>query len=166
MGWYGSSENTSNTTRNNRRGASNTNQRQRSGGNYLPNPRIEKIIEGSFVGEGVKCTPAYECKVSQDELIKYREEFWSTRTQGSPEIWSIIRNAIDAEPADAEAMIKASGLTPHAGVMTLIFDEHKFPYRIPIACINEPSSFKASNAALVDEANKPDEEELEELKIR
>ena len=167
MGWYGSSESgNGNNTRRDRRPGENPTSRSRSGGNYLPNPRIEKIIEGQFIGEGIKCTPAYECKVNQEDLIKYREEFWSTRTQGSQEIWAVIRNAIDADSADAEAMIKATGLTPHAGVMTLIFDENKFPYRIPIACINEPSSFKPSDAALADAIEKPDEEDLEGLVIR
>mmetsp|Transcript_25438 Transcript_25438/g.25199 ORF Transcript_25438/g.25199 Transcript_25438/m.25199 type:complete len:101 (-) Transcript_25438:75-377(-) len=63
-------------------------------------------------------------------------------------------------------MIKATGLTPHAGIMTLIFDENKYPYRIPIACINEPDSFKPSDADLIDTKDKPAEEELEEIKIR
>ena len=167
MGWYGSSEGgSSNNNRENRPRNNNQGQRHRSGGNYLPNPRIEKIIEGQFVGEGVKCTPAYECKVSPEELIKYREEFWNTRTQGSQEIWAILKNAIEADSADAEAMVKASGLTPHASIMTLVFDENRFPYRIPIACINEPTSYSPGEAALIDQIEKPDEVELEGIKIR
>ena len=167
MGWYGSSEggNNNNNTRSRGRG-SQAPQRNRGGGNYLPNPRIEKIIEGQFVGEGIKWTPAYDCKVSQEELIKFREEFWSTRTQGSPEIWSVLRNAIDADPQDAEAIIKATGLNAHAGIMTLVFDEHKFPYRIPIACINEPNSYLPSDEQKINEAEKPDEETFEGIKIR
>ena len=166
MGWYGSSESGSNTTNRNNRGSNRNRQSQRSGGNYLPNPAIEKIIEGKFIGQGVKWTPAYECKVSPEELLKYREEFWNTRTQGNQEIWSILRNAIDAEPADAEAMIKATGLTPHAGIMTLIFDDQRFPYRIPIAIINEPEGYLPDEMEQLDEAEKPEEEQLEGLKIR
>ena len=115
---------------------------------------------------GVKWTPAYHCKVNQSELIKYREEFWNTRTQGNQEIWSILRNAIEAEPADAEAMISATGLTPHAGIMTLVFDEHKFPYRIPIAIINDPEDYLPNEEALLENAEKPEEEQLEGVKIR
>mmetsp|Transcript_12801 Transcript_12801/g.12810 ORF Transcript_12801/g.12810 Transcript_12801/m.12810 type:complete len:101 (-) Transcript_12801:177-479(-) len=63
-------------------------------------------------------------------------------------------------------MIKASGLKPHAGIMTLVFDESKYPYRIPIACINDPSSYKASDADLVEKTKKPPEEDIQGLKIR
>ena len=48
-------------------------------------------------------------------------------------VWDVLKSAIDADSEDAAAFIKASGLAAHAGVMTLIFDEHKFPYRVPIA---------------------------------
>mmetsp|Transcript_28594 Transcript_28594/g.25308 ORF Transcript_28594/g.25308 Transcript_28594/m.25308 type:complete len:130 (+) Transcript_28594:315-704(+) len=63
-------------------------------------------------------------------------------------------------------MIKATGLTPHAGIMTLVFDEQKFPYRIPISIINEPEKFSLSEVALLDDADKPEEEDYAGIKIR
>jgi hypothetical protein len=55
MGCYGSTDGTngSGTGRNNRRGAQNGD-RHISNANYLPNPKIEKIVENQFVGEGIK----------------------------------------------------------------------------------------------------------------
>ena len=82
------------------------------------------------------------------------------------DIWNVLKNAINADAADAEAIIKASGLNAHAGIMTLVFDEHKFPYRIPIACINDPIEFLPTEAAKLDFIEKPAEEKLEGMKIR
>ena len=45
----------------------------------------------------------------------------------------MLKSAVEADPEDAAAIISATGLTAHAGVMTLILDEHKVPYRVPIA---------------------------------
>lgn len=162
MGWYGSTDGGANNGGRNRTNRNANATRSRSNANYLPNPRIEKVLEGQTTGKGIKCTPAYEWKVTQDELKKWRKEFWDTRIQGNRDVWSILKNAIEAEPEDAEAIIKASGLTAHAGIMTLVFDAEKFPYRIPIACINDPISYAD---AVYDENDAPDEEDYE-LKIR
>mmetsp|Transcript_4141 Transcript_4141/g.5048 ORF Transcript_4141/g.5048 Transcript_4141/m.5048 type:complete len:227 (+) Transcript_4141:38-718(+) len=160
MGCFGSSDGASGS----RREPAAT--RPRGNANYLPNPKIEKIIENQFVGEGIKCTPAYECKVSADDLKKWRKEFWATRTQGSKHIWDVLRSAIDASADDAEAIIRASGLNAHAGIMTLVFDEHKFPYRVPIACINEPTRYLPTSVNYEDDVDKPEETVFENLKIR
>jgi hypothetical protein len=50
--------------------------------------------------------------------------------------------------------------------MTLIFDEHKFPYRVPIACINEPERFLPSEIEKLDFGEKPEEEDYTGMKIR
>jgi hypothetical protein len=55
MGCYGSTDgsNGSGSGRNSRRGAQNGD-RPRSNANYLPNPKIEKIIDNQFIGDGIK----------------------------------------------------------------------------------------------------------------
>lgn len=77
-----------------------------------------------------------------------------------------MKNAVDTNSEDAEAIIKAAGLSAHAGIMTLVFDEHKFPYRVPIACINEPASFMPSDIEKLEFVEKPEEEVLKDLKVR
>ena len=104
--------------------------------------------------------------MSETELQKYRSEFWETRNQGTKDVWEVLRNSVNADPSDAEAFIKASGLRCHAGVMTLVFDENKFPYRIPIACISEPTKYLPSDVDQLNNAEKPAEEDYENMKIR
>lgn len=58
---------------------------------------IEKIIQGKLAGEGIKQTPAYHTPMEKEQLIRWREEFWETRIQGSVEIWMAIRSAIEEE---------------------------------------------------------------------
>ena len=43
---------------------------------YLPNPTIERIIPGKFVGEGIKKTPAFEVLIPETEHKKWIDEFW------------------------------------------------------------------------------------------
>ena len=43
---------------------------------YLKNPLIEKIIEGKFVGQGIRKTPAYNTPLTKADLDKWRNEFW------------------------------------------------------------------------------------------
>mmetsp|Transcript_13523 Transcript_13523/g.15675 ORF Transcript_13523/g.15675 Transcript_13523/m.15675 type:complete len:117 (+) Transcript_13523:363-713(+) len=50
--------------------------------------------------------------------------------------------------------------------MTLIFDDHKFPYRVPIACINEPTRYLPSEIEMLEYGEKPEEVTFEGLKIR
>jgi hypothetical protein len=59
----------------------------------LQNPTVEKVIQGETVGEGIKKTPAFETPLSKEELEKWRNDFWETRTSGSPDIWMLLKNA-------------------------------------------------------------------------
>ena len=49
---------------------------------YLQNQTVETIVPGKFSGEGVKKTPANETPMSKHDLMKWRTEFWETRTSG------------------------------------------------------------------------------------
>jgi hypothetical protein len=42
---------------------------------------------------------------SKEELERWREEFWETRTQGNPEVWMVIRQAIETSAEDAAAIL-------------------------------------------------------------
>ena len=73
----------------------------------------------------MKCTPAYECKKDKQQLQRWREEFWETRTQGNPEVWMVIRTAIESDAEDAAAILKAADLTTYTGSMVLCMDRDK-----------------------------------------
>ena len=61
-----------------------------------------------------------------------------TRTSGSKHVWMLLKNACEAEEADAMEMIKASGLQLPQDSLTTAIDEGGVYYRVPIACINDP----------------------------
>jgi len=57
-------------------------------------------------------------KTLQD-LIRWREEFWETRTTGNSEVWMVIRQAVESSPEDAEAILKAADISTYTGSMVL-----------------------------------------------
>ena len=57
-------------------------------------------------------------KTLQD-LIRWREEFWETRTTGNPEVWMVIRQAVESSPEDAGAILKAADVSTYTGSMVL-----------------------------------------------
>lgn len=65
------------------------------------------MLTGQASGDGIKRTPAYETPMTKHELEKWRKEFWETRTQGSMQIWQLLRTACEEDPATAEALIQA-----------------------------------------------------------
>ena len=56
---------------------------------------------------------------SKEELIRWREEFWETRTTGNPEVWMVIRQAVESSPEDAAAILKAADVSTYTGSMIL-----------------------------------------------
>ena len=56
---------------------------------------------------------------SKEELDRWREEFWQTRTQGNPEVWMVIRQAIESSAEDAAAILKAADISTYTGSMVL-----------------------------------------------
>jgi Ubiquitin-binding domain len=82
--------------------------------------------------------------MTKHELDKWRKEFWETRTQGASHIWQLLRNACEEDPATAEALIIAQGLTMPQNSLTLVIDENGVYYRVPISCINEPQNYSVN----------------------
>jgi hypothetical protein len=50
------------------------------------------------VGEGIKKCPCWESLISEEELIKKRQEFWDTRVEGDKNVWKTIKAVIE-EPS-------------------------------------------------------------------
>ena len=132
----------------------------------LQNYEIENILDDLETGEGVKRTPAYECKRSPEQLERWREEFWETRTQGSGEVWMVIRRAIESSPEDAAAFLKAADLTTYTGSLVLWLDRNKVPYRVPVYIINDPVKFWPNEEERLALVEKPEEIEFKDIKIR
>lgn len=93
-------------------------------------------------GRGCKQTPAWQCFVSPEELIKKREEYWSTRLEGSPEAWQTIKAAIEEkDDATAAAILKAADLNMANNTIQDIRDRRNRRYIIPLFVIHEPESY-------------------------
>lgn len=103
---------------------------------------------------------------SKEELERWREEFWQTRTQGNPEVWMVIRQAIESSPEDAAAILKAADVSTYTGSMVLWMDRDKIPYRVPICIINEPHSYWPTADEKMALKEKPAEISYEGIKIR
>ncbi len=106
-------------------------------------------MAGETVGDGLKRTPAYNTPLTEEQLRTWIHEFWGktpaavliltdTRTQGRPDIWQLLRNCCDEDPATAEALLVAAGLQIPQGSLTLVIDDSGVYYRVPICCINKP----------------------------
>lgn len=104
---------------------------------------METVIQGKQSGEGIKKTPAYSTPLSKHELIKWRTEFWETRTSGHRQIWNLLKNACSEDPETANALVLAAGLQMPQNSLTLVIDEQGIYYRIPICVINDPLNFNA-----------------------
>ena len=109
--------------------------------------RIERIIPGEFVGEGIKRTPAFTVTVTKEEYPRWVEQFWGTRAENSPEVWEVLRAACGADHESAEAIVIASNLVLQNGLLGQVYDERGRLYQVPFACINEPKGF-AEDAVL------------------
>ena len=81
------------------------------------------MIQGKTCGEGIKKTPAYETPLSKHDLIKWRQEFWETRTSGHRHIWTLLKNACSEDHETANALILAAGLQMPQNSLTLVIDE-------------------------------------------
>lgn len=67
-----------------------------------------------------------------------------TRTQGSPHIWTLLKNACEETHDTAEALILAAGLSMPQNSLTLVIDENGVYYRVPISCINDPINYSVN----------------------
>ena len=118
-----------------------------------------EIIENEYVGKGVKRMHGYISPVSFEELKKIRENFWTSRIEGNPEIWKILRYLCDDRTQSNEELIilmESIGLVTLKGCINATFDDKGMLYEIPNYCINDPLQYKT---VVVKE--KPNKENIE-----
>lgn len=98
--------------------------------------------ENKTIGKGCKRTPAWETIATKSEVSKKIEEFWDTRTEGNPSVWTTLKAAcLEPSPATAEQIIRASGLSMLSGSLMLTFDEVGYRYDLPVYVINEANKY-------------------------
>ena len=124
-----------------------------------------KEVENEFVGEGVKRMKGYISPVSFEKLQKIREDFWTSRIEGNPEIWEILRticndNSLSLD--DIDSFMKSSNIVTYKGCINVTYDSKGYLYEIPNYCINDPLRYENIQEEVKDI---PKEENIE-VKIR
>ena len=115
------------------------------------------------VGTGIKRMKGYISPVPFEELEKIRNDFWSSRIEGNPQIWEILHmicndNSLSVD--DIDAYMKASNIVTYKGCINVTYDNKGFLYEIPNYCINDPLEYEKF------EEKKPLIKEDIEVKIR
>ena len=116
-----------------------------------------------YVGTGIKRMKGYVSPVPFEELEKIRNDFWSSRIEGNPQIWEILHmicndNSLSVD--DIDAYMKASNIVTYKGCINVTYDNKGFLYEIPNYCINDPLEYEKF------EEKKPLIKEDIEVKIR
>ena len=98
-----------------------------------------------YVGTGIKRMKGYISPVPFEELEKIRNDFWSSRIEGNPQIWEILHmicndNSLSVE--DIDAYMKASNIITYKGCINVTYDNKGFLYEIPNYCINDPLEYE------------------------
>jgi len=98
-----------------------------------------------YVGTGIKRMKGYISPVPFEELEKIRNDFWSSRIEGNPQIWEILHmicndNSLSVE--DIDAYMKASNIVTYKGCINVTYDNKGFLYEIPNYCINDPLEYE------------------------
>lgn len=65
------------------------------------------------------------------------KEFWETRVEGSPLIWTVLQQACaEPDPDKAESLVKTYGLTLPSGLLQQTYDPQGCRYDLPPFVIN------------------------------
>ena len=118
-------------------------------------------LQNEFIGKGLKQMKGYISHKTLEDLIKIREDFWSSRIEGDREIWDILKNICNDNSLsddDINGILKASGIVPYKNCINIVFDSKGFLYEIPNYCINFPSKYKIEEIEY--DKKKPEEEKI------
>ena len=124
-----------------------------------------KEIEDEYVGEGVKRMKGYISPVSLEELQKIREDFWTSRIEGNPEVWEILRTICSdysLSLEDIDIYMKSSNIVTYKGCINVTYDSKGYLYEIPNYCINDPVKYEKNEE---EKKDIPQKEDIE-IKIR
>jgi hypothetical protein len=92
-------------------------------------------------GSGLRVTCKYTSKISMEEVLNKRDEYWDTRTEGRREAWQALKGAVEADDATCLAILQAAELKLVTNSLQLAYDLQGNKYDVPIFCLNNPSSF-------------------------
>lgn len=102
-----------------------------------------KAIKDVWVGEGIKKMPGYVCMIEEDELLRKREHFWTSRHEGNPDTWELLRQFCEGQFNDDELkdLMNASGMRTYCGTINIVYGPDGEIYEVPNYCIHMPSKY-------------------------
>lgn len=106
----------------------------------------------NFVGEGLKRMRGYICNIEEDELIKKRNDFWSSQFEGNEEVWCLLQSFCNGEfsNSDLTELMQGSCLTTYAGCINVVYDSKGNLYEIPNYCIHLPLKYDIPKLAVLE----------------
>lgn len=130
--------------------------------------KIENIIPESYVGEGIKRTEAFTVELTEDQYLKWKDQFWETRVEGFEWVWNLLREAVELDDKEAKELLTSKGIKPEGRLgLKMCYDETGKSYILPPAIINEPVGFgEDKEKAILEAKEEPEEEKILNLVIR
>ena len=115
--------------------------------NNDPNFNYPEVSPPEYIGTGLKHMNGYISPITLQELKKVRDNFWSSRIEGNPEVWELLHaicndNTISNE--DIYGMLTAGGIKPYKDCINITYDNKGALYEIPNYCINDPMKYEIS----------------------
>ena len=118
-------------------------------------------IQNEYIGKGLKRMNGYISNKTFEDLIKIREDFWSSRIEGDKEIWNILKyicNDNILKENDIKEILKVSGIIPYKNCINIVYDSKGILYEIPNYCINLPLRYEIEEIKY--DKQKPKEEKI------
>lgn len=107
------------------------------------NPYKERLVSG----KGCKKTAAWQTSMTREEIDTKIKEFWETRVEGSPLIWTVLQQACDEPDSEkAETLVKTYGLTLPNGLLQQTYDAQGYRYDLPAFVINQAVKYGESKS--------------------
>ena len=132
---------------------------------YLQSKQNENFnfpeIPNEYIGKGIKRMKGYISNKTLEELMKIREDFWSSRIEGDKEIWNLLKNICNdnsLKENDIKEILKVSEIIPYKNCINIVYDSKGFLYEIPNYCINFPSRYEIE--VIENDKKKPKEEKI------
>ncbi|CAK95088.1 unnamed protein product (macronuclear) [Paramecium tetraurelia] len=97
-----------------------------------------------IIGEGFKRTYSYESLITEQQLLKKRNEYWETQIIGDQEVWIKLKQILDMDEESAKRHLEDANLTLVENSIQMVYDERGNRYQIPIFAINLPVSYSDS----------------------
>ncbi|CAI2379590.1 unnamed protein product [Moneuplotes crassus] len=98
--------------------------------------------------------------------MKNRREFWKEKLRINHEVWFIIKEAIQSDLAQCDALLSVAGFKCENGTVDRLIDPKGNKHDVPIWLINKPINYSASyHAEKLREIERPSVPEGIEVKI-